>query len=261
MISNVSIWLVLLTSYWTTRGYQTFRSGLYYSHHIVLPQVIKRFNLVCITHIILNYQRLSNVSIWFVLLTSNWTTRGYQMFQSGLYYSNHIELPEVIKRFNLVCITHIILNYQRLSNVSIWFALLTSYWTSRSYQMFQSDLYYLHHIELPDVIKRFNLVYIIHIKLNYQRLSNVSIWFVLLTSYWSTRGYQTFQSGLYYSHHIELPQVIKCFNLVCITHIILNYQRLSNVSIWFVLLTSYWTTRDYQTFQSGLYYSHHIELP
>jgi len=49
------------------------------------------------------------------------------MFQSGLYYSDHIELPEVIKRFNLVCITHIILNYQRLSNVSIWFVLLTSY--------------------------------------------------------------------------------------------------------------------------------------
>jgi len=48
-----------------------------------------------------------------------------------------------------------------------------------------------------------------------------------------------FQSGLYYSHRIELPDDIKCFNLVCITHIILNYQRLSNVSIWFVLLRSY----------------------
>ena len=124
-------WFVLLTSYWTTRGYQMFQSGLYYSHHIDLPEVMKCFYLVCINHNILNYQRLSNVSIWFVLFTSYRPTSGYQTFQSGLYYSHHIELPEVIKRFNLVCITHIILNYQRLSNVSIIRGLLS--WLSQQW--------------------------------------------------------------------------------------------------------------------------------
>ena len=174
----------------------------------------------------------------------------YSCVHAGLYYSHHSELLEVITRLNLVCITHIISTYQRLWNVSIWFVLITSYWTTRGYQTFRSGLYYSHHIDLPEVIKRFNLVCITHIILKYQRLSNVSIWFVLLTSYRTTRGYQTFRSGLYYSHHIELPEVINCFNLICITYIISNYQRLSNVSIWFVLLTSYWTTRGYQTFQS-----------